>query len=138
MIYAAFCGTGKTYILENFEGVVEFECWKYDNEYFPNNYVNDIKSKIYDSDCILISTNPVGLKELNRQGIKVTLVYPRIECKREYLRRYIYRGSSDDFINMLDKEWENWLIELQLLDFINHIILEKGQYLSDIIYLCKK
>jgi hypothetical protein len=133
MVYAAFCGTGKTYFCENYKNVIEFECWKYDGVEFPYNYVSDIKSKINKVDYIFISTNPIGLKELYKQGIEITLIYPKIGLKEEYLQRYKNRESSDEFINRLNEEWVNWITELRSQNYCKHIILDKNQYITDIL-----
>lgn len=131
LVCSAFCGTGKTYICNNINNVIEFECWKYDNDNFPSNYINDIKLQIGKVDIIFISTNPVVLKQLNRSGIDITLVYPRNELKQEYLERYKQRGSSKDFIEMIDKNWYNWLDEINNQTYCNHIILDSGEYLLE-------
>jgi hypothetical protein len=130
-IYASFCGTGKTHLCDS--NHVEFECWKYQDGDFPNNYVNDIKSQIGKVDYIFISTNPVSLKRLNEIGIEINLVYPKLYLKNEYLKRYKERGSTEEFINMLDENWHDWISELHEQTYCNQIELESGQYLSGIL-----
>lgn len=129
-IYASFCGTGKSYLCD--ENHIEFECWKYQDGDFPNNYVNDIKSQIGKVPYIFISTNPVGLKRLIEDEIEVNLVYPNIELKEEYINRYKERGSTEDFIDMLDNNWYDWIYELHEQN-CNKIELDSGIYLSDIL-----
>lgn len=130
MIYSAFCGTGKSYLC-NEPGFMELECWKYDLDNFPFNYIEDIKYYKNKTNFLFISTNPVVLKELYKQSIDVILVYPNIKLKSEYMLRYKNRGSSTDFIQMLDKNWENWINELEDIKFINKIILNKNEYLEN-------
>lgn len=132
MIYSAFCGTGKSYLCDK-SGFMELECWKYDLKNFPKNYIEDIKYYMNKTDFLFISTNPVVLKELSNQSIDFLLVYPDINLKSEYMQRYKDRGSSDDFIKMLNTNWYNWISELDELNF-NKIILNKNEYLENKIW----
>jgi hypothetical protein len=133
-IIAAFCGTGKTYLCHNSNiNCVEFECWKYREGDFPNNYIQDIKSQIGKVDYIFISTDPVVLTKLYEYGITVILVYPKISLKKEYLKRYEDRKSAINFIKMLNKNWNKWITELEKQDYCEHVVLKKNQYLQNII-----
>lgn len=132
MIYAAFCGTGKSYLATTFTNdYIEFECWKYQGSDFPNNYIREIISK--EAKYIFISTNPVVLRELNKLGYEIQLCYPKNELKEEYFKRYVERGSSSDFLEMLDVNWDKWLDELKGETYCNHIVLDKNEYLSKYI-----
>lgn len=134
ILYAAFCGTGKTRVCDNSKyNIIELECWKYEGKHFPRNYITDIKSKIGKVKYILISTNPVVLKELNKTGIEINLVYPQIELKEEYLLRYRKRKSAKEFITLLGDNWDDWINELKEQKYCKHIVLESGEFLSDIL-----
>jgi len=133
-IYAAWCGTGKTYICENkYVNAVEVEFWKYKNVGEIKQYVNDIKSYINKVDYIFISTDPEGLKLLKDTGLEITLVYPDISLRNEYLDRYIKRDSPSDFIGVFMKYWDSWLQELKKIYYCDHIVLTKGQFLKDVL-----
>lgn len=136
MIVAAFCGTGKSFLCDNF-GYVEFECWKYQQSNFPDNYIVDIMSIMDKVDYVFISTNPVVLKKLHKDGVNIKLVYPQKKLKKEYFKRFIDRESSEDFMNTLDKYWHDWITELQQQKYCQHIILKSGQYLQDVIFNLK-
>lgn len=129
MIYSAFCGTGKSYLCDKYN-FTELECWKYSLNNFPYNYVEDIKLNI-NNDYLFISTNPIVLKELTRQSIDIVLIYPHISLKEEYMIRYRNRGSSDDFIKMIDKNWEKWITELDEIIFCEKIVLESNEYIKN-------
>jgi len=134
IIVSAFCGTGKTHLCNDFNiNYIEFECWKYENDNFPTNYIEDIKSQIGKVDYIFISTNPVVLKELNKLGIEITLVYPKLKLRKEYLKRYEDRGSTNNFIKMIDDNWYDWLYELHEQSYCNHIELSSDEYLSNVL-----
>lgn len=133
IIISAFCGTGKTYLCNTSDRFVEFECWKYDKDNFPENCLVDIKSNIHKVDIIFISTNPTVLIPIVKMGITVILIYPNLKLKDEYINRYKKRGSSNDFISTLSKNWERWLIEIGGLGGCQHIILKRRQYVSTVL-----
>jgi hypothetical protein len=133
LIVSAFCGTGKTYFCARNRGAVEVECWKYEESYFPENCIVDIKSKLGEADVIFISTNPLVLNVLNKMRIEVILVYPERELKNEYMDRYRNRGSSEDFILTLSTYWNDWIKEIEENEKFRHIVLKSNQYISDVI-----
>ena len=105
----------------------------FDKYQFPKNYINHIKSNIGDADIILVSSHKEVRDALQNQGIEFTLVYPSRDIKEEYIQRYIDRGNDDKFVELLKKNWENWMTELEEQKGCNKIELKNGQYLSDII-----
>ena len=134
VLYAAWCGTGKTHICEKTDiKATEIEYWKYKDNGLQKHYLRDIKNLIGKVDYIFISTDPDGLKLLNKEGYDITLVYPENELRNEYLDRYINRDSHYDFIGTFMKHWNIWLDELKNQTYCKHIILKKGQYLQDVM-----
>ncbi len=133
-LYAAFCGTGKTYICNKTNiKAIEIEYWKYKDNNLYKEYIQDIKKYFGTVDYIFISTDPEGLKLLNNEGYEITLIYPQNELRNEYLDRYIERDSPYDFIGTFMKNWNTWINELKEIQYCNHIILKTGQYLKDVI-----
>lgn len=134
VLCAAFCGTGKSFLCDNFSDTYrEIECWEYRNKDFPNNYIQDVISSIGKTKYLFISTDPVILKGLNKLGIKIQLFYPLNELRNEYLDRFINRDSPYDFIGTIMKNWDNWINELKEQKYCKHIILKRGEYLQDIL-----
>ncbi|MCK9417626.1 hypothetical protein M0Q97_13370 [Candidatus Dojkabacteria bacterium] len=72
-------------------------------------------------------------KKLNDLGIEIQLIYPKNELRNEYLDRFIDRDSPYDFIGTIMKHWNIWINELKEQKYYKHIVLEKGQYLQDIL-----
>ncbi len=133
-IYAAFCGTGKSYLCDTFaDKYVELEDWNYRDGNFPKNYIKDIRAVIGNYEYIFIGTDPIVLKQLNESGINIKLVYPKKELKSEYFKRFAMRGSHIDFVNAINKYWDVWLDELKGQSYCEHIILNKDEYLEDIV-----
>ncbi len=134
VLCAAFCGTGKTFICEKTNiKAIEIEYWKYKDKGLKKEYIEDIKNSIGKIDYIFISTDPEGLKLLYQEGLDITLIYPRNELRNEYLDRYIERDSSYDFIGTFMKHWHLWINELKEQNYYRHIVLDKGQYLQDVL-----
>jgi hypothetical protein len=133
-IIAAFCGTGKTYTCQESAGrLIEFECWKYSNRPgFPHSVVKHIISKCGTVDGIFISTNPMVLNVLPSK-MDVTLVYPELSLKDEYIARFVGRDSSDDFISMLSKYWRLWIVEVMARPGEHHIVLKSGEYVESVL-----
>lgn len=133
-IYAAFCGTGKSYLCDtHILNCIEFECWKYREGDFPSNYIQDVISQVGKVDYIFISADPVVLKRLYARGITVKLVYPDISLKEEYMKRYVERESANDFVGWIYKSWDTLITELQQQDYCEHTVLNKNQYLQQIL-----
>lgn len=134
-IYAAFCGTGKTFICEKTDiKSIEVEYWKYKDKGLQKEYIKDIKEQFGKVNYIFIATDPEGLKLLHNEGFDIILVYPKNELRNEYLDRYIERDSSPDFIGAFMKYWNPWIDELKEQKYCDHIVLESKQYLQDVIY----
>lgn len=81
---------------------------------FPNNYVEHINSNLDKCDVICISSHKVvrdALKDkLNGNFI---VAYPDRKLKEDYLLRYTKRGSSDQFIDMIDNNWNAFIDEIE-------------------------
>ncbi len=133
-IISAFCGTGKTYVCEktNIKSI-EIEYWKYKDNGLQKDYLKDIKFQIGKVNYIFISTDPDGLKLLNKEGYDIMLVYPENNLRNEYLDRYIDRDSPYDFIGTFMKHWNLWINELKEQKYCNHTILKSEEYLYDYI-----
>jgi hypothetical protein len=133
-IISAFCGTGKTYICDKTNiKAIEVEYWKYKEKGLQNEYIKDIKKYFGVVRYIFISTDPEGLRLLEKEGYNVILVYPENELREEYLDRYIRRDSPYDFIGTIMKFWNLWLNELKDIKYCKHITLKSGEYLCDIL-----
>jgi hypothetical protein len=134
LLFAAFCGSGKTFVCEKTNiKAIEIEYWKYKDKGLNKEYLEDIKNNIGKVEYIFISTDPESLKLLNQDGFEITLVYPENELRNEYLDRYILRDSSCDFIGAFMKYWNIWIDELKDQKYCKHIVLKRGQYLQDVL-----
>lgn len=102
------------------------------NPDFPNNYMAHIKKNIGKVDIILVSSHDVVREALKENEIDYILVYPNKLSKKEYMKRYTKRGNDEKFINMIDKNWDKFIYEMDIETFPTKIKLIDNQYLKDI------
>lgn len=125
-IIAAFPGTGKSYYHKqypdttldsdssNFSWVKKAEGDKTRNPNFPDNYIKHIKENIGKYEFIFVSTHKEVREALLENCIFFYLLYPEVQDKEEFLKRYIDRGNDDAFVKLLDQNWEDWIRECRL------------------------
>ena len=139
-IIAGFPGIGKSYAFNQ----KEYKCLDSDSSLFswikegvrhpdfPNNYINHIKENINKVDFIFTSTHKEVIEALIKNKIPMVIVYPSRDQKSIYLNRYKQRGSDDNFINLLDNNWDSFIDDIESYDCLK-IQLYKGQYLKDVL-----
>jgi hypothetical protein len=133
-IISAFPGCGKTHLFKNTDLIIlDSDSSKFDKKHFPDNYIKHIKENIGKVDIILVSSHDVVRKALVENDIFFYLIYPNIELKDDYIDRYKERGSPENFINLLDSKWIQWITEVENQSNCFKIELSKNQYLSDIL-----
>jgi len=101
------------------------------NPDFPNNYIKHIKENIGKVDIILVSSHNVVRDALVENNILFFLVYPSRDIKDEYIDRYIQRGSDGAFVKLLNDNWDNFISDCENQKGCKHIIINRGEYLSD-------
>ena len=146
-IISGFPAVGKSFIFKNSNKLVldsdssEFS-WLKDsdgnntkvrNSEFPKNYIKHIKNNIGKVDIIMVSSHDVVREALKDNKIPYTIVYPNISLKDEYIERFIKRGNKTGFIDFISAYWDSFINEISNETYPTKIILEKGQYLSDVI-----
>ena len=129
LIIAGFPGTGKSTAAKKMpELFVDMESsdyhWiykgdtKYTNPEWPKNYIEAILERAnrpYNTDekhlYICISTHKEVLDELAARGIYYMAIVPK--TKDLYIQRYRDRGSSQEFIDLLDKKFESFVEDIE-------------------------
>lgn len=128
-IVAGFPGVGKSYIATRFpravrdlessdyHWVVDEEGNKIENPEWPKNYIETIaaldRSGMYMN--VMVSSHKMIREEMAKAGIKYTNVYPENtpEMKKLIIERYRSRGSSLEFIELLDAHWDEYIAEME-------------------------
>lgn len=134
IICATFPGTGKSFYINNSYGkTTNSNNSSFDKLQLPNDYISHVKSLIGKIDIIFVSSHSEVRKALINENMDFTLIYPNIVLKHEYLSRYTKRGSAHSFVDLLNKNWTNWVQSCYNQEHCKHVILKKGEYISDII-----
>jgi len=108
------------------------EFWQYKSQ---KQYIQDVKAQLGKVDFVFLSTEVEGLQLLHNEGLEIFLVYPQKNLRNEYLDRYIERDNPYDFIGTMMKFWDTTIEKLQEQKYCKQFVLEKNQYLSDILHL---
>lgn len=127
-IISAFPGTGKTRYCELSESALDLDS----SGYSKQDYIPAIISNMNSGKTLLVSTHENVRSQLLDQGIPFLLVYPEIELKSEYLDRYRQRGSSPQFMDLMNHNWKDFILSCINQSECVHIVLKSGEYLSDI------
>jgi hypothetical protein len=141
-VICGFPGVGKTYyrkhssrnVLDSDSSTFSWLQPGVRNPEFPANYMDHIQEALDyapDDNCIvLVSSHAVVREALHKARIPFTLVYPDINSKEEYLKRYADRGSDDSFVKLLDTNWNEWIKQMQEEKDCEHIVMLPGEHLT--------
>lgn len=145
-IVAGFPGTGKSFAGSQFpDEFIDMESSDYHwvmegnvkkcHPDWPNNYLDAIQ-KTYEETvmtstilCICTSTHAEVLKGLEERGLHFIAICPK--DKNETIRRYKARGSSEAFIENLNKNFENFRNDI--LNSPADIVIYSDYYIADIM-----
>lgn len=97
---------------------------------WPNNYAKHIKCNYGVVDYILVSTHKEVRQALVDTDLPFFLAYPSISEKEEYLERYRKRGSPKAFIELMDINFEEFILELESQSGCTHLPIST-KYLSN-------
>lgn len=100
------------------------------NPDFPQNYIEHLKK----SRGVILASSHIQVRDalaLNR--LPFWIVYPEKTAKEEYIERYRSRGSAVEFLALLDKKWDEWIMGMETESrCVNRIVLGAGEYLADV------
>lgn len=148
-VISGFPAVGKSWLFDNLKDKIILDSdssqfsWVKDrngnstkerNPDFPQNYINHIKDSAEKADIILVSSHSVVRKALQDNNLMYTIVYPDKSLKSEYVERCKARGNASAFVDMIDKNWNDFIDEIEAEAFPCLVKLLSGQYLKDIIY----
>lgn len=150
-VISAFPASGRTYCSSNYQDefsmldshIDEF-IWTKDekgnntkerNPNFPDNYIEFIKKNIGRFNVIFVSSDKTVRQALEKNKIKTIIIYPNKNLKSEWLKRLKNRDDSQEFINFISKEWDNFIDDIEKEDFtIKERLNNENSYL-DLNYL---
>ena len=118
-VIAGFAGIGKTTIAKKYKNVCDLDSTNYNwdnteykdfteeqlkglhrnpNPLWPENYINEIKTKMQEYDILFVKSNPAMLKIYDKENIAYKICYPCKEALDEYIERYASRGNNIEYI----------------------------------------
>lgn len=129
MIIAGFPGIGKSTLAKQSRWV-DLESTPFERDW--DRYAKVAKHMSNNGYNVLVSTHPEFLQKLLAMKIRHTVVVPDPSCKDEYVARYIERGSSPEFIDLVSQHFEEWIraIQMDVNDYRAICVLHPGIYLS--------
>lgn len=127
IIISAFPGMGKSYAVEHLPQykMLDLESSNYSwiktndgkvrNPLFAQNYIDTIikirSQGLYE--VVFVSSHKIVRQALQNHKIYYYLVYPDISLKDQYIRRYRERGNEQEFVELLEQKWEQWISQIQ-------------------------
>lgn len=135
-LIAAFPGLGKTYFYNNSNNlkISDSDSSSFSKDpSFPKNYFDHIDGLIATNeyDYIFISTHEKVLEYLNTNYKNFLIAIPTLDRKEEMLEIYRKRNNTEAFINLIDTNYEKWILEI-INKYSNKIYaLSKTMFLKD-------
>lgn len=145
IIICGFSGVGKSTAEQKHKNVFDFESSAYShifeppmigekNKNFPRNYIDAVVGHMEEHyNCVyLLSCHKEVRDELKNRGIDYIIVMPDSDCKNEYLKRWLRRGSSVEFITSMASRWMEMIRSCED-DTAPRIILGENEYINDVL-----
>lgn len=141
LVVSAFPGCGKSTMTKQFPQISDSDSSQFDKSQFPQNYLDHIQDRVRRGLCTFVSSHDTVRKAMVENYVPFTLVYPRMDCKDEYIKRYIDRAGTGGlnknneewFADLMAKNWEDWIAQCQQQGSCIHRELKPGQFLVDVV-----
>lgn len=105
-----------------------------ENPEWPMNYITEVL--VYSELVpVFVSSHQVVRDFLVDNRIPFVLVYPQITLKDEYMERFRARENIEVFIDFMDIYWDSLVNSCINQTGCKHIVLQSGQFLSDVVEL---
>lgn len=154
MIISAFAGSGKSYATKQLENAIDLESsdyqWIYEDDVtddvearkgidnrkknpdFIKDYVDAIEKVKDEYDQVFIAAQPAVLQEIVFRNIPFAVAYPTKDSKDTYIQRYIDRGNNEQFVNLMDTNFYNFVDDMMNnVAASKHIVIEQNKHLLD-------
>ena len=145
-IICGYSGIGKSTAEQRHKNVYDFESsifshkWSAEegtisrDESFPINYIDAIENHMNEHgvSVYLLSCHQEVRSELQSRGIPYIIVMPEPSLKEEYIRRWLKRGSSMEFIESMSERWDDMIASCEA-DPAPKIHLKQGEYINDVL-----
>lgn len=99
------------------------------NPSFVEDYVQAVLTRLGERCVLFVSTHPEVRRALVAHGVVFYLVHPERECKAEYLRRFVTRGTPQ-LVRLFDSDWDSFIDSCEGQRGCYRWRLESCQYLD--------
>lgn len=101
--------------------------------HWENLYVDCALALRHDYDIISVKSSDKVMARLAELGVEFYVVYPNRYAKRDFMERAVKNGYSREWIQNFFSRWEEFIEEIEQEENSHKIILQNGEYLSDIV-----
>ena len=140
IIISGFPGVGKSFLGKNNDDFIDLDSSRYAGEDRWQRYKERIEDALGIYKYIFVSSHQETRDILNELGLKYYVVYPDKNLKEEYLKRYKERGSKEDFIDLMDNNFESFIdsIENNSPNGVKVKLTKYSDFLKTVIYKLKE
>ena len=137
MIICGYAGIGKSYLAHHFPNIIDLESTPFEKDW--DRYYKCAKYYSNQGFLVLLSCH----KEIRERvlslpyGERIT-IFPCIEDKELYRKRYKERGNTEEFIYLQMANWDEWISEKNRLLGEHLEYMESGETLYDTIIRLSK
>ena len=131
MIISGFPGTGKSTVMNIFKGAVDLESTPFKKNW--RIYADVAEHMHKQGYTVMVSSHKEMRDELLSRGAKFVVVIPKKENKDLYIERYRERGNTEEFIKLLDENFDSWIDEILKDERLVVYELSGNEFMSDLI-----
>jgi len=137
MIICGYAGIGKSYLAHNFPNIIDLESTPFEKDW--DRYYKCAKHYSNQGFLVLLSCH----KEIRERVLAMSYaeritIFPCINDKELFRKRYEQRGNSEEFIKLQMDNWEKWTSENNRLLTERLEYMESGETLYDTIMRLSK
>lgn len=136
VIVCGFFGIGKSSVTK-YRNDIKF--YDLDAKFFKKQpgwekiYVDCALALQNEYEIVCLKSSDKVMKLLNQLNEKYYLVYPNRYAKRDFMERAVKNRYPREWIEDFFSKWERYIEEVEDEDCANKIVLQSGEYLSDIL-----
>lgn len=139
VIISGFPGVGKSFLGKGNDDSIDLDSSRYVGEDKWQRYKERIKDTIGVYKYVFVSSHQETRNILDELGFKYYVVYPDKNLKEEYIRRYKERGDKEEFVNLMDNNFDYFIdsIENNSPNGVKIKLIKNSDYLRTVIYNLK-
>lgn len=130
-IICGFAGIGKSTAALSLQGVVDLESTPFEKDWLR--YSSVARHMAANGYTVLLSCHRELREQLTTDGATYLLAMPPSDAKDEYLKRYVERGNTDEFVTLLRSNWDAFLVVMpgESVLYVNEFLAPEIQRFRD-------